>query len=387
MNSYNVAGRWAREIRRELHMNPELSNEEYETSQKILNYLKEIGVEGIPCARTGVVAEIKGREEGRVVAIRADIDALPIEEIEGRSYGSKNKGVMHACGHDAHTAILLGVARVLVQMKDDFKGSIRLLFQPAEETIGGAERMIVDKAMEGVDVVIGLHVMSYLEKGSVELKYGKLNASSDTINIEVKGLSSHGAYPDLGIDAIVAASHVITALQSIVSRRVSPYENVVLSFGRIEGGTRGNIISDSVKVVGTLRTTNEDVRKQVKIQIKEVVENISKAMGAKGEVRIEPGYMSLTNTNEVVDVIKETSEEVLGGKNIQYKENPSLGVEDFSFFIDKAKEGGAFYHLGCGNKELGITAPAHNKKFDIDEDCLELGIELQVRNILKLLKK
>lgn len=387
MADYREIGLWARDIRRELHMYPELGTMEHRTAERIEGYLKEVGIESQRIADTGVVGIIRGSKEGRVVAIRGDIDALPIGETPGREYGSKNPGVMHACGHDAHAAILLGTARVLNDIREEFSGSVRLLFQPAEETIGGAERMVKEGCMDGVDSVIGLHVMSYMDTGKVELKYGKLNASSDTIKISIEGKSSHGAYPHMGTDAIVMAGQVISALQSIVSRNVSPHENVVLSFGRIKGGSQGNIIADKVELVGTLRTTNEEVRVMAKERIVSVVEGIAASLGGRGIVQIEPGYMSLTNTDSVVDVIKECALKIVGEENIYYKELPSLGVEDFSFFIDAAREGGAYYHLGCGNKVKGIEAPAHNSLFDIDEDCLEIGIRMQVAATLKLLKK
>lgn len=386
MIDYKEIAQWTKVIRRDFHMFPELGTNEHRTAKKIEEYLKELGIEHKRVADTGIIGTIVGSKPGKAVAIRGDIDALPIEEVEGREYGSKNKGVMHACGHDAHAAILLGTARALNEMKGRLSGSVKLLFQPAEETVGGAERMVDEGAMEGVDVVIGLHVMSYKETGSVELKYGKMNASSDSVKISILGSSSHGAYPHMGIDSIVMAGQVISSLQTLVSRNVSPHENVVLSFGKITGGTQGNIIADKVELTGTLRTTDEKIRKESKERIVSIVEGVCSGMGGIGRVEIEPGYMSLNNTNSVVDVFRESATKILGEENIGYKELPSLGVEDFSFFIDAAKNGGGYYHLGCGNKKKGITAPAHNSRFDIDEDCLEIGIKLQVENTLKLLE-
>lgn len=383
---YKSVAQWTKEIRRDFHRHPELGTMEYRTAEKIEGYLKELGIEYKRVADTGVEGIIRGKKPGRSIAIRGDIDALPICEIEGREYGSQNEGVMHACGHDAHAAILLGTARVLNDMKDEFSGSIRLLFQPAEETIGGAQRMVAEGSMEGVEYVIGLHVTPYAETGRVELKYGKMNASSDTLKISVEGVSSHGAYPHMGYDAIVIAAQVVSALQTVVSRNISPHENAVLSFGAIKGGTQGNILADRVDLVGTLRTINERVREEAKKRIVSIVEGISASLGGRGVVEIESGYMSLINTDSVVDIIKESALEIVGEENIEYRELPSLGVEDFSFFIDAAKEGGGYFYLGCGSKTKGITAPAHNREFDIDEDCLEIGIKLQVSNTLKLLK-
>uniref|UniRef100_UPI003566B122 M20 metallopeptidase family protein n=1 Tax=Lutispora sp. TaxID=2828727 RepID=UPI003566B122 len=345
-------------IRRDFHMNPELSGKEIRTSKKICEYLDSWGIEyesGI--AETGVVAIIRGKKDGKTVAARADIDALPIKEDNDKPYRSQNPGVMHACGHDVHTTIQLGVARIFKEMEEELEGNIKLLFQPAEEAIGGAQRMVEHGCMKNpdVDYVIGLHVMPYLDSGFVELKYGKLNASSGEINIKIKGKSGHGAYPESSVDAIVIAGNVITGLQTLVSRYISPLNSVVLSIGKINGGTRNNIIADEVVMSGTLRTLDPETRKLVKERIKHIVEYTAKAYGGEGIVEFIEGYDALINDDEIVDVIKETAERVLGKDKVQLKEFPSLGAEDFSYFINEAK--GAFYHLGCGNKKMGITAP------------------------------
>ena len=373
-------------IRRALHMNPELSGNEIRTSKKICEYLDDLGVEyesGI--ADTGIVAIIRGKKEGKTVAARADMDALPIMEDNDKPYKSQNTGVMHACGHDVHTTILLGVAKILKEMEKDLAGNIKLFFQPAEEDIGGAERMINEGCMvnPNVDYVIGLHVMPYLDAGYVELKYGKLNASSGEVAITIKGKSGHGAYPDTAIDAIVIAGNVITALQSLVSRNISPLNSVVLSLGKINGGTKNNIIADEVVLSGTLRTLDADTRRYAKERIKNIVENVAKTYDGEGIVEFVDGYDALINDDEVVNVIKETAERVLGKDKIQYKEFPSLGAEDFSYFINEAK--GAFYHLGCANHEKNINSPLHTACFDIDEECLPLGVMMHTFISLNLL--
>ena len=365
------------EIRRELHENPELSQNEYRTQGKIRDYLDEHGIENFPCAGTGVVGIIRGKNKGKTVGIRADIDALPIHEKNNVSYSSMNPGVMHACGHDAHTAILLGTGKIIKELadsKDSINGNVKLFFQPAEETIGGAERMVNEGCMEEpkVDYVLGLHVQPYLDAGKVELKYGKLNASTDSISISLKGKAAHGAYPDNGIDAIVMAGSVITALQSIVSRNTSPLDSVVISLGKISGGIKDNIIADEVIITGTLRTLDDKTRKYTKERISSIVDNVAAAFGGEGLTTFHEGYQALINDNEIVDVIRESSEKLFGKENVQFKEFPSLGAEDFSYFLDIAK--GAFFHLGCGNSLRGITYPLHTEHFDIDEECLKVGV-------------
>lgn len=373
-------------IRRDFHMNPELSQQEIRTQQKIMSYLKSWGIEYTSCAETGVVGLIKG-SYGKTIALRADIDALPIKEKCDVSYASKNPKVMHACGHDAHTSILLGVAKILKQMESELQGNIKLFFQPAEETIGGADRMVKEGCMKNpdVDYVLGLHVMPYIETGMVELKYGKLNASTDEVKITVNGKSAHGAYPDNGIDAIMIAGHVITAVQSLVSRNISPLNSVVLTLGKINGGVKDNVIADEVVMTGTLRTLDSETRNYAKQKINEIVSNIAAAFGGTAKAEFHEGYRALINHDEVVDVIKENAEKILGKENIVFKEFPSLGAEDFSYFLDECK--GAFFHLGCGNKKKGITAAIHTENFDIDEECLKIGIQLQVENVLSLLNK
>lgn len=378
------------EIRRDFHMYPELSENEFRTQAKIQEYLNEWGIENYVCAETGVVGIIRGKNPGKTVAIRGDIDALPIQEKNDLPYTSKNPGVMHACGHDVHATVLLGVGKIVKELADSeesINGNLKLFFQPAEETIGGGERMVQEGCMENptVDYVLGLHVMSYIDAGKVELKYGKLNASTDTIKIRVKGKSAHGAYPDKGTDAIVIAGNVITALQSIVSRNISPLNSVVVSLGKISGGVKENVIADEVKISGTLRALDDETRQFTKDRISDIVSNVAKAYGGEGSVSFGEGYKSLINDDEIVELIKGNAEKLLGKENIEFKEFPSLGAEDFSYFLDKAK--GAFFHLGTGDSKRGITSPIHTENFDINEESLKVGVRLQVENILTLLNK
>ncbi len=377
-------------IRRDFHKNPELSQNEFRTQKKIQDYLNEWGIENYVCADTGIVGIIRGKNPGKTIGLRGDIDALPIDEKNSQPYCSINPGVMHACGHDAHTTILLGVGKIMKELADSeesIAGNVKLFFQPAEETIGGGKRMVQESCMQNpnVDYVLGLHVMPYIDAGKVELKYGKLNASTDSIKITLKGRQAHGAYPDKGIDAIAMAGSVITSLQTIVSRNISPLNSVVVSLGKISGGVKENVIADEVKISGTLRALDDDTRNFVKQRISDIVINTAIAYGGEGTVDFHDGYQALINNDEVVDVIKETAVRILGEENIIFKEFPSLGAEDFSYFSDVAR--GGFFHLGCGNSTKGITSAIHTETFDIDEECLKVGVLLQVNNVISLLNK
>ncbi len=373
---------WIIDVRRDLHKTPELGMEEFLTKEKIIKYLEEIGIDYTTYPNhTGVMAYIN-KNAKNTVAIRADIDALPITETNNKSYKSIHNGKMHACGHDAHTAILIGSCKVLYDMKDELDVNVKFLFQPAEETVG----VIKDGCMENpkVDYTIGLHVMPHINTGMVELQYDSMNASTDTVSITIEGKEGHGAYPHQGVDSIVAAGHVICALQSIVSRNVDPVDSVVLSLGVINGGIKENVICPHVTISGTLRTLNPYTRRYAKERIKEIVSFTCKGLGAKGSVDIEEGYAPLVNDNFVVDIVKENASSLLGKDNVVFRKNPSLGAEDFSFFLEHSK--GAFYHLGCRNEEKNILSPLHTSDFDIDEDCLEIGIMIHVLNTLSFAK-
>lgn len=376
---------WLIEVRRHLHQHPELSDQEHETQKFILAKLTELGAEPYPIARTGVAGIVRGQAGGKTVALRADIDALPIEDAKDVPYRSLNPGVAHACGHDAHTAIALGVARYFSERRDQFRGNVKFFFQPAEETIGGAKRMVEAGCMENpkVDYCLGKHVMAYLETGCVELKPGKLNASTDAIEITVSGRAGHGAYPETGTDAILAAAAVIQGVHTIAARVVSPLESVVISLGTIQGGLKENIICDEVVLRGTLRTVNESVRQLVKERLTRMVADVAAGYGATGAVRITPGYDALINDANVAALMKEVFQAKLDPANVLDKEHPSMGAEDFSFFLNEAP--GAFYNLGCGNRARGITSAVHSRDFDIDENCLAIGVYLDIAVIEKLL--
>ena len=371
-------------IRRQIHMNPELSKLEFETQKLIVNILEKYKITYELAATTGVVATIKGKQEGKVIALRADIDALPIQEQNEIPYKSINDGVMHACGHDAHTTILLGVAITLQKYKDTFNGTVKCLFQPNEEVSSGAKDLVREGYLDDVDDIIGLHCMPYIETGEIEIKHGQLNASSGVVVIEVLGKSSHGAYPETGIDAIMISSVVLQNLQTIFTRNLSPLEQAVLSFGKIEGGVASNVIAQKVTLRGTLRTTTKEVRERIKDKIVSIAKNTAQSFGGDVNITFHDGYIALINDDDITDIIIDTAKKVLGSDKINYKKHPSMGVEDFGYYQEKAR--GAFYHLGCGNKEKNITSLLHTDTFNIDESCLYYGTLLQVETTLKLLK-
>lgn len=375
---------WLVKIRRQLHQIPEPGDAEFETADSVCQILETLKIP-YTRKRTSIIALIEGTKPGKTVAIRADMDALPVDEPENRPYVSSHKGYMHACGHDAHMTCALGAARYFAEHRKEFSGAIKLLFQPAEETTGGAETMIKEGCLENphVDAVIGLHVQSYIPVGKIEVKYDALNGSSDYLKIIIKGRGAHAAYPDTGIDAIVIAANVMNALQTIVSRSVSPLEEAVLTIGTIEGGKRNNILADEVTMTGTIRTTNPEVRADIARKVTTLVQSVSQAFGGTGSVEIIPSYMALINHNWVVDIVAEEAQRLLGKDSLIWKSKPSLGVEDFSFFLKERP--GAFYHLGCGNPEKGITAPLHARDFDIDESCLPIGSALHVAVAQRLL--
>lgn len=372
---------WIINIRRKLHRIPEGGFAEFKTQKVIMDTLDELGIP-YSTERTWVIALIEGAQPGETVGIRADMDALPLIEPEGCPFRSEHEGMMHACGHDAHVAMALGAAKVLNGLKEHIHGKVKFLFQPAEETEGGAEPMVKAGAMENphVDRVYGIHVMPHLPVGKVETRAGTLNASTDTVKITVRGKAGHGAYPDLGTDAIVCAAQVITALQTIVSRNVSPLQSAVLTIGVIEGGTAQNIICDEVRMRGTLRTANSELRAMMKERIATIAQNVALGMGCEVDVDIIPGYAALVNNDGEAARVKQVAARLFGAENVVDKPAPSMGGEDFSFFSDCAP--GAFFHVGCVSPEWMPASPLHSKDFRIDEDCLTVGTLMHVALVL-----
>ncbi len=371
---------WLIGLRRDLHKYPELSEYEFKTQEKIISALNDMGINNYPSASTGVCGVLIGKNDDMTIGLRADIDALPITEMNELDYKSAYDGVMHACGHDAHTTIQLGVAKYFARHRESLGCNLKFFFQPAEETVGGAARMVEEGVMNSpkVDFVLGLHVMPYLPVGKIEIRDGKLNAASDTFSITIGGKSAHGAYPEQGVDAIVIAAQVILGIQTLVSRSISPLDQAVITVGKINGGQKDNIICDEVTLTGGMRTTDELTRALLKEKLTCLVTSICGAFGATGQVHFEEGYKALINDNEVVKILREVTVEALGRDHVIEKEHPSLGVEDFSYFLDQSK--GAFYHLGCGF-ENGPLGALHTKDFIIDEESLVLGVYLQIKMI------
>ena len=369
-------------IRRTLHQHPELGMEEYETSKFIKNFLKNEGIEYKEVAKTGVCGIIRGTKEGnsndnKTIALRGDIDGLPIIDKKSCEYSSKVEGRMHACGHDGHTTILLGAAKILNNNKHLFSGNVKLLFEPAEETIGGARFMIEEGVLENprVDCVCGLHVEENLECGTIMLKDGVVNAASNPFTIKIEGAGGHGAYPHTTVDPVVIASHIVLALQTIVSREINTANPAVITVGSIHGGTAQNIIPEEVVISGVIRTMNKEDRAFAKERLREIVEGICKSSRASADIDIEESYPNLYNDTNMVEIFKVGAEKVLGKENVLLQKYPKMGVESFAYFANERPA--VFYFLGSGNKEKNIIYPAHSSLFDIDENCLPLGVAMQ----------
>ena len=372
---------WAIQTRRAFHRIPEPGFREEKTRALIREKLTEIGVP-YQDENGWITALVEGAKPGPVTALRADFDALPVTEPMGCPFRSEHEGYMHACGHDMHTAIMLATARLLTGIRGEMAGSAKLLFQPAEETVGGAKPMAEAGVMDNpkVDRVYGLHVMPYLVTGQVESRPGTLNASTDTVTIEIVGRSSHGAYPDRGEDAILCACQVVTALQSIVARNVSPLESAVLTIGKIEGGRASNILCDRVTLTGTLRTANRELRDKMLARIRSIARGVSEGMGQTANVSLSEGYAALVNDESHAERVLSAARRLLGAENVFVKAAPSMGGEDFSYFLEKAP--GAFFHLGCSPDRNHLTAPLHSEEFCPDERCMEYGVLMEAALVL-----
>lgn len=363
------------ESRRHLHEHPELSYQEFNTVKFVADKLRSFGIsvkEGV--ATTGLIAEIQGKNpQKKNIALRADMDALPITEENDVTYKSKVPGVMHACGHDVHTASLLGTARILHSVRDQFEGTVRLLFQPGEEkNPGGASYMIKDGALLDPQPagIIGQHVFPLLPTGKIGFREGMYMASCDEIYLRVIGKGGHAAAPDLAIDPIVIASHIIIALQQVISRNASPKQPTVLSFGNIVGKGATNIIPNEVNIAGTFRAMNEDWRASALSKIEKMATSIAEGMGAKCEVEISKGYPYLENNPELTRRIKKAAEDYVGRENV-IDIDITLGAEDFAYYSQVIPA--SFYRLGTSNASKGITSYVHTPTFNIDEDALKIG--------------
>ncbi|QTL96494.1 amidohydrolase [Iocasia frigidifontis] len=375
-------------IRRDIHMYPELGFEEKRTASIIEKELSSLGIEvktGV--AGTGLVGLIKGRQEKPVVGLRADMDALSITEKNKSSYVSRYKGKMHACGHDGHIAILLGVAEVLSAFKEDIPGQVKLIFQPAEEGPGGALPMIEEGVLDNpkVDIILGLHLWQDIPVGKIGIRDGAEFASVDEFDLIIKGKAAHGASPHQGVDAILTASQVINSLQSIVSRNVAPTEAAVITVGKINGGYRRNIIADEVNLEGTVRCFSAELRDMIEKRMEEIISGICQGTGCTYILDYRREYPPLINTPEINRQIKSVVGDLIGQDSVITLQKPTLGGEDFAFFLEKVP--GSFFLLGSGNIEKGITAPQHSSYHNIDEDAIPLGVEILTNLVFQLSNK
>lgn len=350
-------------IRRELHQCPEIGRKEYKTTDIIISYLEKWGIEYERLIDTGVIATVKGEKEGITTALRADIDALGITENTDVPFRSQNEGFMHACGHDIHTASLLGAAKLISENKSELEGTVKFFFQSDEEGDGGAQRLIEKGAMDGVDRVFGLHVRPEMKAGTLAVRYGKFYAASDIFEIDVIGKAGHCAEPHKNVDAIVIGAQIITALQTLVSRNVSPLDSAVLTIGTANGGTFRNTVAGKFSVTGVTRSLGQQMRMYLRDRIRETAEGIAKAMGGEAVVRIIESYPGIVNDDSSAEYIEKTARDVLGDSNVSVVTEPFMTTEDFGYYLDKAK--GCFYHIGCESEY-----PLHSDKFCPDEKAV-----------------
>lgn len=371
--------------RRELHAFPELGFEEHRTSAFVVERLRELGVEQIRTgvAETGVVAVLPGGDPAaEAVLLRADMDALPIQEVSGREYGSQVPGRMHACGHDGHTAMLLGAASLLAARRDRLPRSVVLCFQPGEEGMGGGRRMIEEGVLETPPVgrCFGLHLWSQFPAGTLHVRAGATMAAQDEFTATIRGRGGHGALPHQALDPIVAAAQTVTALQAVVSRSIDPIQPAVVTVGSLHAGSAPNVIPDEAVFEGTLRSFDESVRETIRERVRRVIESTAEAAGCTAELDLRHGYPAVVNDAAAADDVRRAAEAVFGAGNV-VEPDPMAAAEDFAYFLRERP--GAFAFLGAGNVERGITAPHHSPAFDIDESVLPRGAELLARLALE----
>jgi amidohydrolase len=365
-------------LRREFHQNPELGYGEFKTSERVATELRKLGIRvktGV--AKTGVVGVLAGKKKGKTVALRADMDALPIKEQTNLPFKSRIDGLMHACGHDAHMACVIGAAMILSELKDDLPGNVKFIFQPSEESPpGGAKPMIVEGVLENPKVsgIFGLHCDSAIPVGKIGIKEGPFMAQADSFDITIKGVSAHGARPHDGIDAIVVASQAIQVLQTIVSRKIDPLQPVVISLGKIQGGTKRNIICSEVRLEGTARSLTKDVAQRIPRLIEAMLSGVAKSSGASFELDYRKGYPVLINHPQATDLARSTISRLFGSQVIFEIKKPLMGAEDFAFFLQKVP--GSFLRLGIRNPKKKAVYPWHHPQFTVDEDAIGIGASL-----------
>jgi amidohydrolase len=372
------------QIREYFHEYPELSFKEYKTADKIEEELKSMGLSPKRITETGIIADIKGKGN-KTVAIRADIDALPVTEENKVSYISRNEGVMHACGHDTHMAMLLGAAKMLIADKEKLNGNIRLIFQPAEELPpGGAVDMIKNGALENVDYIIGQHIMGSVPAGHVAIFYKEMMANADEFDITVNGKGGHGSAPQDAIDAVYITAHLIEMLNTVVSREIDPRDPAVITVGTVNAGYRYNIIAAHSRLTGTVRTFSLEVQAKIIKRIKEILEGLKSIYGIDYKYEYKKGYPVLINNEKVARYIEETAEKIIGKGNIEHPK-PDMGGEDFAYYLQKIP--GAYYFFGASNVKKGVNSPNHSPTFDVDEDQLYTGARILKEAAMNILNK
>ena len=369
---------WLQEIFFRIHQNPELGTREFKTQALILEELEKMGIEASPIADTGVLGLIRGAKPGKTVAFRADMDALPVQEDTALPYASQVPGVMHACGHDVHVTVLLGAAKMLAARRETMQGNVKLFFQPAEEGVGGAKRMIQEGCMENpkVDAVFFGHSSAKHPVGSVSVKAGPVSAASNPFMVTFRGKGTHGAAPHQGVDAILAASQAVVALQSISSRRTNPVDAVVVSVGTFHAGTAPNVLPESAEIRGIIRTLTPETRERTVASFRQIVLGIAAAMDVEAGIEISEGYSAVANDPGMTRRVCEAAEALFGPDSVYDQKAPSLGTEDVGYFFRNAP--GCYYHLGVGNPEKGYTYPVHSPHFVADPAALPAGAALYV---------
>ncbi len=363
--------------RRHLHAHPELGFQEHETAKYVTQALREIGgLEISHPTKTSVLARLRGGGPGRVIALRADMDALPVTEETGLPFASQVPGVMHACGHDGHTAILLGAARVLSSRRQELGGEIRFIFQHSEELApGGAQELVAAGVMDGVEMVAGQHLRSLLEVGQVALSSGPVQASADEFRIGIRGDGGHAAYPHMTVDPIAIGAELVSALQQVVSRNTDPFEALVLSVTMFHAGTAENVIPPTAELVGTVRAFRSELRSETEARMERIIRGVTQAHGADYSFEYQYGYLPVVNDERLTGIVRGALEQSLGQDALTIAA-PTMGAEDFSAYQQKAP--GVFFYVGAGNREKGLIHQHHHGLFAIDEDCLAIGVQAMV---------
>lgn len=381
-------------IRRDFHLHPELSEYEKRTSEQVSKYLS---LWNIPytdhVAGYGVVGIIEGQKKAQkkqkysVIGIRADMDALPVTEELDSPFRSLHQGVMHACGHDIHTAILLGTAKILKELENEFSGTIKLFFQPAEETVGGAKFMIEEGHLEHpkVDSVIGLHVEPFIPCGAVEFCRGKMNATSSEFEITIEGKSCHAAYPNKGVDPLLPACHIVTAFQTILTRNLSATNPAIITVGELHSGTKTNVIPQFAKLTGTIRALDSETKDYMSRRMEEIVKYTAESFGAKSSMFFKDSYPALVNDDAIMDCLEKNAKKLLGEDHIFYMKEPYMGAEDFSFFSEAVPS--AYFHIGSKKPNDENPEPLHSPYFSPDEECMKTGMLMEVHSALSLLEE